>query len=57
MRPDYLLRNERSGNLIPIYGPLNEGMRAQLKRVNPRGGELAELSDHDADLFMRGELA
>jgi hypothetical protein len=56
-RPDHLLRNERSGMLVPIYGPLSDGMQAQFKSNNPRSGELEELSDHDIDRYMRGELA
>ena len=32
-------------------------MTAQLRTTNPRSGELDELSDHDIDLYMKGELA
>jgi hypothetical protein len=56
-RPDHLLRNVRSGNIVEIYGPLTDGMKAQLRSSNPRSGELDELSDHDIDLYMEGELA
>lgn len=56
-RPDHLLRNARSGMLVPIFGELNEGMRAQLRSTNPRSGDVDELSDHDIDLYMKGELA
>jgi hypothetical protein len=56
-RPDHLLRNARSGNLLPIYGSLNDGMKAQLKTNNPRSGELVELSGYDVDRYMKGELA
>jgi hypothetical protein len=56
-RPDHLLRNIRSGNIVTIYGELNDGMRAQLRASNPRSGEIEELSDHDIDLYMKGELA
>jgi hypothetical protein len=55
-RPDYLLRNVRSGMIVPIHGPLNDGMAAQLKRNNPLSGTLEELSAHDVDRWMRGEF-
>lgn len=55
-RPDHLLRNIRSGNLVPIYGDLSDGMKAQLRTNSPRSGELVELSEHDVDRFMDGEL-
>jgi hypothetical protein len=56
-RPDHLLRNARSGMLVPIYGELNDGMKAQLRASNPRSGDLDELSDDDVDRYMKGELA
>jgi len=56
-RPDHLLRNMLSGNIVPIYGELNDGMKAQLKTTNPRSGQLVELSDHDVNLYMEGRLA
>lgn len=56
-RPDFLLRNVRSGMIQPIYGPLNDGLKAQLKSTNPRSGELEELSDYDVKRYMEGSLA
>jgi hypothetical protein len=55
-RPDHLLRNLRSGMLVAITGELNDGMKAQLRTTNPRSGELEELSGHDVEKYMRGEL-
>lgn len=55
-RPDHLLRNVRSGMLVPIYGPLNDGMQAQLRTNSPRSADLVELSHHDIDRYMAGEL-
>lgn len=49
-RPDHLFRN-RSGALWPIDGELNDGLRSQV-----RDGTLTELSDHDIDKYMAGEL-
>ena len=49
-RPDYLLRGS-GGMLIPHYGPLNSGMEAQI-----RTGAVTQLSGHDVDAYMRGEL-
>jgi hypothetical protein len=50
-RPGHVLRN-RSGSLFPMDGPLNDGIRTQL-----RTGELVELPDYDVDRYMTGELA
>jgi vacuolar-type H+-ATPase subunit E/Vma4 len=50
-RPDHLLRNP-AGMLFPIHGPLNDGMSSQV-----RTGSLAKLSEHEIDLYMKGELA
>jgi hypothetical protein len=56
-RPDHLLRNVRSQMLVPVYGALNDGMRAQLKTSNLRSGDLGELRpDTDVDRYMKGDL-
>jgi hypothetical protein len=49
-RPLHLLRNQ-SGTLFPYGSELNSGMLSQI-----RSGALTELSAHDIDLYMRGEL-
>jgi len=50
-RPDYLLRGS-GGALLPIYGPLNPHMEAQI-----RNGDVTKLTDHEVGLYMAGELA
>ena len=51
-RPDYLLRDVRSGNLVALSAELTDGMRARI-----RSGDLEVLSDFDVDRYMAGELA
>jgi hypothetical protein len=56
-RPDHLLRNARSGNLLAITGSQSDVMKGQLKTNNPRSGDLIELDELDVDRYMKGELA
>lgn len=50
-RPDHLIRNRRSGNIIAMTAELNAEMLAQI-----RSGDIEELFGHDVDLYMEGEL-
>jgi hypothetical protein len=51
-RPDYLLRDVRSGNLVPQTGELNAAMHARI-----RSGDLEVLAGYDIDRYMEGEIA